>query len=364
MRTTTLGIAVAGTCAATLAFAVAASAVSTSVAVVDRFGPTQIDLDPTAGPATITDDFDADTFQVPALSATAQLRAAATARRARLGFDVFGFGSFVSRVGPSLPSGQAYRLTRNHRSAAVGADALLLAEGDYVQWAPLRFAAFSRPELSLRLSSDAVPAGSPFTVQVLRHNVASGAAVPAPGATVRYRRTTATTNRRGTVRFVAGRAGAARVHASAKGAVETPSHAVCTFAGDPRPCGVDAPAGSVDNVAPGSEIRAPRAGGAVRSLRGSAGPDRSDIARVEVALARQTGGRCRFLNEDARFTGPRRCSARVFVDARRTGGNWTLGLPSALAAGAYRVWSRATDGAGNRENSSIRGVNSVRFNVS
>ena len=362
MRTTTLGIAMTGACAAALAVTAVASAVSTSVAVVDRFGPTRVELDDSAGPTTITDDLDADTFQVPALSATAQLRAAATARRARLGFDVFGFGSFASRIGAPLAAGSAYRITRNHRSSAVGADALLLSEGDYVQWSPLPFAAFSRPELSLRAGTDVLAAGDVLRVRVLRHDVATGRAVPTRGARVRLGGRSAVTNRNGAARVTAGPPGATQVEATLPGTVKTPAYGICVFGSDPTACGL-LPDGPVDLIAPSSTVTAPDGDRPVRGLCGTAGPDRSGVAGVEVALARRAGLRCSFLNDAGRFTGPRRCTDRIYLDARTSGRSWTLPLGRTLAAGTYRAWSRATDRAGNHQKGSIPGVNDVRFVV-
>jgi hypothetical protein len=42
---------------------------------------------------------------------------------------------------------------------------------------------------------------------------------------------------------------------------------------------------------------------------------------------------------------------------------WTAGLGSPLAAGRYRVWSRATDGAGNVESTSVGGASAGTFTV-
>jgi hypothetical protein len=101
----------------------------------------------------------------------------------------------------------------------------------------------------------------------------------------------------------------------------------------------------------------------VKAIRGVAGPDRSDVARVEVALARRVGTLCRFRARSGGLTAPRPCSRQLFVAARSAGGNWVLGLGKGLAPGLWRVWSRAVDGAGNRESVGLARVNTGQFRV-
>jgi hypothetical protein len=101
----------------------------------------------------------------------------------------------------------------------------------------------------------------------------------------------------------------------------------------------------------------------VVAIRGVAGPDRSDVARVEVALARRVGTQCRFRARSGGLTAPRPCSRQLYLRARTAGGNWTLGLGKGLAPGLWRVWSRAVDGAGNRERVGLSRVNSGQFRV-
>ena len=120
-----------------------------------------------------------------------------------------------------------------------------------------------------------------------------------------------------------------------------------------------------DLVAPGSRITFPRPGTRrrVRALAGVAGPDRSDLRGVEVALAQRVGTLCRFRRADGRLEAPGPCRTPRFLPARASGGAWLMGLRRDLAPGLWRVWSRATDGAGNRESVGIAGVNTLQFRV-
>jgi hypothetical protein len=87
------------------------------------------------------------------------------------------------------------------------------------------------------------------------------------------------------------------------------------------------------------------------------------VARVEVAVARRVGTQCRFRAGSGGLTRPRPCSQRLFLRARSAGGNWVLGLGRGLAPGLWRVWSRATDGAGNTERLGLARVNTGQFRV-
>ncbi len=100
-----------------------------------------------------------------------------------------------------------------------------------------------------------------------------------------------------------------------------------------------------------------------RAIRGTAGPDRSDVAHVEVALARRVGTLCRFRSRSGGLSKPRSCTRRAYLPARAAGGSWALGLGRGLAPGIWRVWSRATDGAGNVEDVGLARVNTGQFRV-
>jgi hypothetical protein len=72
------------------------------------------------------------------------------------------------------------------------------------------------------------------------------------------------------------------------------------------------------------------------------------LARVEVAISRKVGRRCRFVASNGRLTKARRCSKRLFLRAKGKGA-WTLRLARKLPRGRYAILVRAVDGAGNRQ---------------
>jgi pseudomonalisin len=110
-----------------------------------------------------------------------------------------------------------------------------------------------------------------------------------------------------------------------------------------------------DRTAPVSRFARKRAIKASRrrlSLTGTAG-DRGCLAggvgqirRVRIAVARQAGKRCRFLQGRKGFTKPRSCSPRVYVTAKGTT-RWTYTFRGRLAKGRYRAYVRGTDASGN-----------------
>jgi hypothetical protein len=258
----------------------------------------------------------------------------------------------------------------DHVAPSVGADARPLAQGDSVLW--YFGAADGARELDVTPTSDRVPSGTTFTVQVTSYG-ADGAAAPGTGAVVRYGQASATADAAGSATFVAQGAGTQVVSATRAGDIRSAARAVCAFGSDPSVCNLPAAAGpsgaaaaSADAVAPGSRVVFPRLGGtarAVRAISGVAGPDRSDVAGVEVALARRVGTQCRFRARSGGLTKPRACTARLYVKARSAGGNWILPVGKGLATGTWRVWTRATDGAGNVESVGIARVNSGTFRV-
>ena len=338
-----------------------------SVIVDDAMGATVV----------VNDTTDADTITVPAASATAQLAKATKDAGIPFGFQIFNFGgpsSFTTRVGPdsSPPSlDPAFRLKVNNVTASVGADSVTLKAGDVVTWAFLPFAQSSARELDLAVPGDKFPQGQTFTVTVRSFDDA-GAVIPAAGAMIRYGDQTATTDTSGKVTLLATGVGVKQVSATRPGEVRSQARAICSFTDDPTVCDLPAipapvaPPGTFDTVAPGSVIASPVSGQryrALRTLRGSAGPDRSDISAVEVAVARRVGTLCRFMGPKGGFAAARSCVNRRFIPARSSGGRWLLQLPVALPAGKYRAWSRAVDGAGNRESVGISTVNAISFTI-
>ena len=72
------------------------------------------------------------------------------------------------------------------------------------------------------------------------------------------------------------------------------------------------------------------------------------LARVEIAISRKAGRRCRFVAANGRLTKARKCSKRLFLRAKGKGA-WTLRLARKLPRGRYTILVRAVDGAGNRQ---------------
>ena len=76
------------------------------------------------------------------------------------------------------------------------------------------------------------------------------------------------------------------------------------------------------------------------------------------------GTQCRFRTKTGSLTVPRACTRQLFLPAASAGGEWSLGLGrKALVPGTWRVWSRATDGAGNTESVALARVNGGQFTV-
>ena len=339
---------------------------------------TAVELD--GAPVTLRDPADSDQITVPAASATGQLARAAAAASLPLGFQLFNLGggpsSFITTIGgDTMPASftPSWRFTVNHVAGATGADATTVAPGDRVVWAFVTD--FNARELDLAVSSDLVPTGQSFEVTVTSH-ATDGTATPAAGASVVYAGRTATAGPTGRVSFTATGTGNQAVSATRANEVRSPARTVCAVGTDASVCGLPAPAPAPatgtpaattgDTVAPGSVIGFPRIGrraASVRGITGTAGPDRSDVARVDVALARRVGTQCRFMTAGGTLSAPGTCTARVWLRAKLAGGNWTLPLRRPLTPGLWRVWSRPTDGAGNAEATGIARTNTGQFTV-
>lgn len=373
---TTLRATLAAACAAGLIAVPAATALDTTIrvegATANLIPESAIPIEGT-GTATVFDSAFAP-VDVSRASAFWQLYRATSSTGLGLGFEYFPAFSavLVQGIGTDANagvSGWQYRV--NRVTPAVGASDRTLAQGDRVLW--YYGGADGARELDLTASSDRVAAGGGFTVTVTSYD-ADGAAAPAAGATVRYGGAQATADAAGQAAFVAQGSGTQAVTATRAGDIRSPARGVCSFAGDPTVCnlpatpapGAVAAAGS-DTVAPGSRLAFPRIGArlaSVRAIRGVAGPDRSDVASVQVALARRVGTQCRFRTRSGSFTAPRSCAARAWVTTRSVGGNWSLPLGrTGLAPGLWRVWSRATDGAGNVEGIGLPRINTGQFRV-
>jgi hypothetical protein len=372
---TPLRITLAAACAAGLVATPLAAALDTTIRVegssANLVPESAIPIEGT-GTATVF-DVAFTSVDVSRASAFWQLYRATSSTGLGFGFQFFpSFNAIlVQRIGADANAGSVgwqYRV--NHVAPPVGASDTTLANGDRALWY------YGGPdgarELDVAPSSDRVTTGATFTVVVTSYD-ADGTAAPAAGAAVRYGTAQATAGADGRATFVAQGSGTQAIVATRAGDIRSPSRTVCSFSSDSAVCNLPAAlvsppaiASGGDTVPPGSRIAFPRIGGlatSVRAIRGVAGPDRSDVATVEVALARRVGTQCRFRARSGGLSRPRSCAQRAYVKARSVGGNWTLGLGRGLAPGVWRVWSRATDGAGNLEGVGLSRVNTGQFRV-
>jgi hypothetical protein len=242
------------------------------------------------------------------------------------------------------------------------------------------------PLLELSVSSDALQVGASFTATARSFDTTSGASVPAAGARIAYGTQAAIADANGNATFIASGAGSQALLATADGATRSGRPVVCAFVSDPTACKLPAlpttpsptpttpttptaplPAttGQADTVPPASRITTPRLFSKDRHvvrLGGAVAPDRSDVASVQYALAKLSGTQCRFRQANGKLGALHACTQRTWLPARG-GAFWTVALHAALAPGRYRVWSRATDGAGNQERSFVTGSSSGTFTV-
>ena len=110
-----------------------------------------------------------------------------------------------------------------------------------------------------------------------------------------------------------------------------------------------------DTVPPSSSIAALRVTRRALRVRGRASDTgcAGAVRRVRVAVARESGRRCRFLQADGRFSGARSCHRTSYLDARGSA-RWSFSLRGRFARGRYKLWSRAVDTAGNVERKASR----------
>lgn len=323
---------------------------------------------------------------VSAGSVTAQTVTAGNQYGLPLGFTIYSFGTFLTRVGPDtmpVSFSPSWRLTVNGRSANSGADLTILQPNDRVVWA---FTSdFTARELDITVSGDRFQQGQSFTARVTSTDPSTPegqplVAAPAAGAIVTYGGQTETANANGQVTFRAVGEGVQQVRATRADEVRSPARSVCSYTSDPSVCALPAtPSGpgttapsptasdtNADTVAPGSVIRSVVSGRKytrINQIQGTASPDRSDIRSVEVAVARRIGTRCRYLNRRGVFGNTRPCNRPVFLTARTSGTQWMIGRKAPFVPGRYLVMSRAIDGAGNRESRTLNAINTVSFTV-
>jgi hypothetical protein len=363
---------VAAVAAILAGLALAASAASATVATVRVEGPTA-----TIVPL-VTRDTEArsirDTTGVahPFPVSPATLVADA-ADAAGVPYTCAWFGDCLFDFGP-LPSGQYWAFVDNDVVASVGAGQAPLQTGDRIAFVPWDFTSPIHM-LELTVSGDKLADGSTFTATVLDYDLQTGVATAAAGSSVSYGSTVSTADLQGKASFVATGTGAQTVIATSPSAIRSGGLFVCAYGADPTACSLPAPPppvttkpapGTVDTVPPASRIVAPAAFTKVRHVRRLAGlvaPDRSDVARVQFALARRLGTLCRFLQGATGAFGPATpCSSPVWLPARGSA-FWTAALHRTLAPGRYRAFSRATDGAGNVETRLVTGSSMISFTV-
>lgn len=363
-------LAIAAT-AALCASAPAATALDTTIRVEGSAATlvpeSAIDIEADGTDATLYDvDFAA--WPVNRGSAFWQVYRAASGAALNFGFKGYSFGLQVLTIGPDGSAGSVgWQYKVNHVAAQVGADATMLAAGDEVLWFHGGFA--GARDLDVAPSADRLAHGTSFTVSVVSHDE-SGTPAPAAGATVTYGAAQATADAQGRATFIAQGTGVVGVRATRAGDIRSAIRNVCSYDADPTICNLPpaspADTGPVappaaDTAAPGSAVRVPAlrsTRAAVRSLAGTAGPDRSDIARVEVSAGLRVGTLCRFRTAAGRLTAARDCARPEWLTARVAGGHWILplGRPG-LTPGVWRIETRATDGAGNTETVRVPGAN-------
>jgi len=296
------------------------------------------------------------------------------------------FGCFVDQIGAAPLTGNYFwLLIVNDLQAQVGFDGQTLASGDRVVVVQTDFTQPTPRLLEITVSADAVVAGATFTVNVRSYDTSTRDSVPAAGAQVSYGSRTAFADAGGNATFMALGQGTQSVIALQPGTTRSGALPVCTYTNDPTACSLPAapapaptpttpttptaplPAttAQADTVPPASRITTPRLFSKDRHvvrLGGAVAPDRSDVASVQYALAKLSGTQCRFRQANGKLGALHACTQRTWLPARG-GAFWTVALHAALAPGRYRVWSRATDGAGNQERSFVTGSSSGTFTV-
>jgi len=109
------------------------------------------------------------------------------------------------------------------------------------------------------------------------------------------------------------------------------------------------PPACADHAAPTASFASVRAKKRRLRVRGRAsdtGCAASAVARVELAIARKTGRKCRFVTRSGALTRKRACSRAVFLAAKGTT-SWSLAAKRKLPRGTYTIRVRARDAAGN-----------------
>jgi hypothetical protein len=108
----------------------------------------------------------------------------------------------------------------------------------------------------------------------------------------------------------------------------------------------------LDRAAPVVKVGSARHAGRRLRLRGTASDrgcatgGKGKVARVQVAIAEQTGKQCRFVTPTGRLAAQGSCAKRRFLNAKGAS-TWTLTVRRKLPAGRYVVVVRGRDASGN-----------------
>ena len=120
-----------------------------------------------------------------------------------------------------------------------------------------------------------------------------------------------------------------------------------------------------DQARPRSSLLKGKKGAALKhhklKLRGHASDDgctaaisvAGKVARVEVAISRKAGKKCRFVASSGKLGSARKCSKPVFLKAKGTT-TWNLGLKRKLPHAKYTILVRARDAAGNLQATAVK----------
>jgi hypothetical protein len=276
------------------------------------------------------------------------------------GFDDFG----IDRIGPDstdFAGGRFWGYALNYGATTIGGCQQQVQAGDEVLFG---YDFFSKSHL-LKLSGPGTGvAGQSINVQVVDGQTNAPVAGAAVGGT--------TTRSDGRARITFDSAGLRTLKAERSDSIRSNALVVCVASGQGGDCGVPrsqlgAAGGVVDSKAPTVRISKPRSGiryrRGPRLLRGKVSDEGSGVKLVELSLRRRVGKRgCTWWSGARERFVRRGCSRGTFFEAG-SGPDWSYLLPDRLPKGRYVLSVRATDQAGNREQSAVSGRTRVAFEV-
>jgi hypothetical protein len=361
--------------AAAVAAPASASPVTATIRVEGFFGPVipTTTLQTDARPI-VSDDFATHELAAPSALTLAEDAADAAGLSVACTWSTTFNDCQVTGFPTLFPVGATdfWRLVVNGKDSPTGFAGTALHTGDRVDVIATDYTLPEPPLVTLAPSSTAVADGTSFTVKVTSLDTSGfGTTGPGAGAVVSYGALQAVAGADGTVSFMGTGAGFSSLSATLPGATSSQVLSICSYGADPTVCSLPAPAvpptpaaaivstpsvssasvASADKIAPSSRFSAPFAFAKVKNVKrlvGVTAPDRSDIASVSYALAKRVGTLCSFRRADGTFAPASSCSKAIWLPA--TGrAFWHVTFKKPLAAGRWRAFSRATDGAGNVE---------------